>query len=154
MHRRLWNLLSVMLAATLMTASSEAAITRSPYQQYIPRGCPSGNICIINFPVVPANFRVEIKSVSCYFSGQETPSLTQIDFAQLIVRRTDSSVAAAVTLVPSQTGSRSDVVTFAANDTIFAFAGAGQHFQIYAKSLAGQFLTIACNIAGERVQLS
>lgn len=151
---RHWFWLLQLFVATVVPAASEAAVTRTPYQQYIVKSCPTGNTCVINFGVVPANVRIELSNASCYIAGTSTPAFTRLDFLQLLSLRADSSVAAAVTLVPHQAGFRNPVVSFAANATVAAFAGATQHFQVIARSLSGQIVNFACNLSGERVQLS
>ncbi len=152
-NRRGLALLALFLGAAINTAS-EAAVTRTPYQKYIPQNCPTGNLCLINFPAVPANVRLEITSVSCYVEAESTPIFTAMDVIQVLTVNSDGTITSAVTLVPQQVGYRNPAVSFAANDTVSIFASATQHFQFYARSHTGQMVLLACSIGGERVRFS
>lgn len=148
------QLLLQFVAMMALAGAPEAAVTHTPYQQYIFRSCPAGNTCLIDFPVVPANIRIDLSNASCYIRGAGVPDLPRLDFLQLLTLRADASVAGAFTLEPKQIGAFSGGVSFAANASVGAFAPANQHFQVIARSLFGQMVTLACNLSGERVQLA
>jgi hypothetical protein len=151
---RRWVLPLALLCLVAAFSASDAAVTRTPYQKYIAKSCPAGNLCLMDFPTVQANFRFEITNVSCYVQAQSTPIFTEMDVIQLLTMNQDASVASALTLVPVRVGFRNPAVSFAANNTVAAFAFVTQHFRIYARSHTGQMVTLACSLGGERVQLS
>jgi hypothetical protein len=116
-----------------------------PYQLYKNGNC-SSLVCNIDFPVVPANRRLEISNVSCYV---RTSSDLELYAMQLLVMQ-GGVTRSAVTLAPvflSSIGTTETV--FSANHTIFAVGRTGQRFRAYTELKAGSFKQYACHISGE-----
>jgi hypothetical protein len=145
------SLASVVFAvATMLAVGSAARAATVPYQAYINHStCVAGD-CVFNFSAVPAGHRIELKHVSCYVRGDVQLS---IDFVQLIVIKPGASNAVYATslLIDGSGELDGGSTTWTAIIDTSAFAVAGNHFQIFARPLAGKFIQIACGIDGSNL---
>jgi hypothetical protein len=125
-----------------LSSAAEAA----PFQRYLNGVCNS-LVCTIDFPVVQAGKRLDITSSSCYLRATNDRDLLAM---QLLVME-DTATRSAVTLNPSLSESlvTSQETVFSTNDSIFAFANAGQRFRAYAELKKGIFKQFACHISGQ-----
>ena len=83
-------------------ASAEAVVTRTPYQRYVNRDCPSNSLnCIINFPVIAANYRLELTNASCYVRQRIDQGVGSLYALQLLTTKASTgAIVSAVNLVP------------------------------------------------------
>jgi hypothetical protein len=161
------NIFRVAAAAVFIAAActtTDAAVTRTPYQAYARQTCVSATGCQVDFPLVGANLRIEINSASCYMSGDFSQSSftarARPDYLQLLVATTTANYVAGVLLVPKIVGVAAGngvgpgTITYASSDHLFAFASSSQRIQILLYPLIGTFHSLACSISGEKVKLS
>lgn len=127
--------------------SLSSAAQAARFQQYLNGAC-AGLVCKINFLVVPAGKVLDVTNFSCYLRVSDS---SEIYALQLLVIGPGGGILNAVTadlnfvdLISSGTQ-----YVYQSNDTIFAFATAGQRFQAYAQLKAGTFSQFACHISGQ-----
>lgn len=118
-----------------------------PFQEYKNGNC-SGEACVINFLLVPQGKRLTISNVSCYLRTADPAVLYAMKLLVVIAR--NGAIRTAVTLMPDSTDSLADAEVFSANETIYAFATAGQRFRATAEIReGGSFQQFACHISGQ-----
>ena len=135
--------------AACISLSSAAQAAR--FQQYLNGACV-GLVCTINFSVVPAGKTLDVSNFSCYLRVSGVDSGKSDVFAlQLLQIKAGGGIGNAVTadlqFVDSITTPSERV--YQSNNTIFAFATAGQRFRAYAELKAGTFSQFACHISGQ-----
>jgi hypothetical protein len=129
------------------TTDAQAA----PYQIYLNATCGTSLICNIDFPEVPAGKTLTVTNVSCYLRFDSDAAIYAL---QLLQMKKGGATAMAVTLVPQQIGVTSDGAAFdkvaSSNQIVDVFAGAGDHFRIFAQIDKGaSFEQLACHISGK-----
>jgi hypothetical protein len=138
---------AVFAAAAILSVGSPAAAA-TPYQAYINHlTCPAAGDCVFNFPAVPTGHRIDLKHVSCYVRGNIALA---IDFVQLVVIKPGavSAVYATSLLIDGSGELDGSTSTWTAIVDTSAFAVAGNHFQIFARPLAGKLNQVACGLDG------
>jgi hypothetical protein len=140
------------LAGTLLTCLSSlplsSAAEAAPYQRYQNGTCAVGpTICNIDFPVVPANRRLIVTSVSCYLRTSSDRDL----YAMQLLVVVPGGLGSAVTIVPQTVDSISATgdLVWSANHTVVAFANAGSRMRAYTELKAGSIRQFACHISGD-----
>ena len=129
---RLFCAILASLAALGLGNQAAAAPRETPFQANIDVGpCYGADFseCKINFGVVPAGQRLEVTNVSClahFIYGYDLRT------AQLRVLTRSGRVTSAVTLKPDLVvdGENSGTKR-SSNDQVFAYAPAGQQFQVH-----------------------
>jgi hypothetical protein len=134
-------------------ASPAVELSRSPYQQYLFAGCPTGQDCTVTFSKVPSSSRLEITNVSCFIevftTGTDEQELRGVQL--WVVRHATGAVVTASTLVPIKvTRAR-----WAINHPVSVFANAGQAFEVFVDVLSAtdSVQLMACHISGQMVKL-
>jgi hypothetical protein len=131
-----------------------APASARPFQQYLNGTC-SGTICKISFVKVPAGQRLDVRNASCYLRlgrlpGGGDPQVHAMQW--LILGANSATVASAVTMVPMKVGQPGIEISYAAEHSLYSFAGAQQRFQAYAKISGSMFSQFACHISGDLVK--
>ena len=133
--------------AAFISLSSAAQAGR--FQQYLNGACGGINVCTINFAAVPAGKTLDVSNFSCYL---RVSGAADVYALQLLQIRAGGSIGNAVTAdlhqVDTIVGPPAQRV-YQSNDTVFAFATAGQRFRAYAELRAGTFSQFACHISGQ-----
>ena len=147
-HGRSFLAFTALFAAAAIPPA-DAAVTRTPFQQYVYGNCGVGD-CTISFPTVATNYRIELNNVSCYVSGNAD---VELDYLQLSVIK-GTATAVVFTLPMQEEGGGSSGFSYGANTYTSVFAAAGYHFKAVARPLSGKLIMLACNLGGEKVKLS
>jgi hypothetical protein len=138
-------------AALLALATLAAPASARPFQHYLNGAC-AGLVCKINFGVVPAGQRLDVKNASCYVRLDRLPGGgdPQVRAMQLLILgRNPATVASAVTMVPALVGKPGIELVFAAEQSLSSFALAQQRFQAYVEISGSKFSQFACHISGD-----
>lgn len=153
LHHRTGFVAAALLAASFAAGPAKAVVTVAPYQAYLNKECGDGATCSLDFPKVPAPYRVVLNHASCYIQGDQDfiP-----DYVQLIVYTPQGQVPAAPLLTVNLTGVSISPVyrSYSASADASAFAVAGNHFEIQAGKLGGNFMKLDCNIDGNVFKLN
>lgn len=156
-------LITIGLGLLTFGFSMDAFAVTTPYQRYLfsPKCSADLKTCQLDFPVVPANSRLEITNTSCYIQLKQNAGFAgELNYVQLLVKGGTGSTVSASTLAPLQIGQTSiigpDLISYAANHTVSVFANAGQHFQVLSKVHEGTFdgsggTALACHISGRLI---
>ncbi|MCI0423751.1 MAG: hypothetical protein L0Y50_04395 [Beijerinckiaceae bacterium] len=128
--------------------SLSSAAQAASFQQYLTGTC-AGQVCNINFMVVPAGKTLNVTNFSCYLRVSSTADIYAL---QLLVAGPAGGIQNAVTASLQRVdfvGPAPGQDVFQSNDTIFAFATAGQRFRANAQIRNGTFSQFACHISGQ-----
>ena len=159
-RHKLGSIALILFFAVYAFDTTEAAPSSAPYQAYRYTHCGPLNgplvDCLINFPTVGVNRRIELSHISCYVQGG---GILSLDFVEIIVVSAQGLPLAAVTLQVTQTGETGNSDPMNVTRSFSALAGAsiysaaGTHFQADARSLRGFISMLACNLDGRSLTL-
>jgi hypothetical protein len=136
---------TILLGCLFWLQGSSAQAT--PYQRYQNGACV-GLTCAIDFPKAPAGKRLVIQNASCYLRVSNSADIYAL---QLLILNNADTLISAQTFTPQFVDSITTPSerVYSGTHSIFAFANAGQRFQVYAELKAGSFSQLACHISGD-----
>jgi hypothetical protein len=126
----------------------DSEIARAPFQIYLSTDC-TGSPCMLDFPQVPANSRLDISNVSCVLEAPATAGTLHV--VQLHVLDVNGNFIAGATLAPILTRDAAFRI-WAANHSIFLYAPTGWYFRVSVLHAGIRFM--ACHISGHLVRIA
>jgi hypothetical protein len=143
----LFALLGCVVGLSLSSAAQAAR-----FQEYLssPDACIHLDICTLNFSVVPAGKTLDVTNFSCYLRTLEGAEVYAVQLLQIKAGGDIGNAVTADLQLVNYITRPFRAKVYQSNNTIFAFATAGQRFRAYAQlTRGGGFVQFACHISGQ-----
>lgn len=144
---------AVLVATAFATPALAVAEIRVPFDQVRQKACNLDvDTCSADFPVVPANSRLEVTSVACsFFTRRVNDDISRVAALDFAILNAAGQVIAHDYAVPVfQAYSHPFGSSFAANNETFFFVPAGGRVRVVMTATVPTGLQLDCKIAGER----